>query len=180
DPAPAHQDPGFPQAEPETPREAGPRSQGSAGSRVKAGVANSAQVSQVPLGDGINNEDLAESVAAGMELMSVEDDKKKWNDGFVSAEPDAPAAAAPIAAETSVPDNDNGEENDDATRLRSRKTSSTRPASPAASSSAPARTTTTRPVAEPVVAAVALSSTPPTSTTRRCSTRMREVTPVST
>ncbi|CAM9763921.1 unnamed protein product, partial [Ectocarpus fasciculatus] len=82
--------------------------------RMKAEAANNAKVSKVPLGDSKNNEDLAESVAAGMELMSVEDDKKEWNDGFVSAEPDASATAAPIAAETPTPDNDNDEENDDA------------------------------------------------------------------
>ncbi|CBN74845.1 hypothetical protein Esi_0043_0144 [Ectocarpus siliculosus] len=81
--------------------------------RMKAEAANNAKVSKVPLGDGKNNEDLADSVAAGMELMSVED-KKEWNDGFVSAESDAPAAAAPITAETSSPDNDKEEENDDA------------------------------------------------------------------
>ncbi|CAM9314446.1 unnamed protein product [Ectocarpus sp. 8 AP-2014] len=74
--------------------------------RMKAEAANNAKVSKVkvPLGDGKNNEDLAESVAAGMELMSVEDDKKEWNDGFVSVEP----------ADTSSPANDNEEENDDA------------------------------------------------------------------
>ncbi|CAN0369368.1 unnamed protein product, partial [Ectocarpus sp. 8 AP-2014] len=82
--------------------------------RMKAEAANNAKVSKVPLGDGKNNEDLAESVAAGMELMSVEDDQKEWNDGFVSAKPDASAAAAPITAETSSPDNDNAVENDDA------------------------------------------------------------------
>eukprot|EP00903_Cladosiphon_okamuranus_P006389 g6254.t1 len=38
-------------------------------------------------GDKSNNEDLSESVTAGMELMSVEDDKKEWNDGFMSVEP---------------------------------------------------------------------------------------------
>ncbi|CAN0463579.1 unnamed protein product [Ectocarpus sp. 12 AP-2014] len=72
--------------------------------RMKAEAANNAKVSKVPLGDGKSNEDLAESVAAGMELMSVEDDKKEWNDGFVSVEP----------AETPSPDIDNEEENDDA------------------------------------------------------------------
>ncbi|CAB1101131.1 unnamed protein product [Ectocarpus sp. CCAP 1310/34] len=82
--------------------------------RMKAEAANNAKVSKVPLGDGKNNEDLAESVAAGMELMSVEDDKKEWNDGFVSAESDASAAAVPITAKTSTPDNDNEEENNDA------------------------------------------------------------------
>ncbi|CAM9404206.1 unnamed protein product [Ectocarpus sp. 12 AP-2014] len=71
--------------------------------RMKAEAANNAKVSKVPLGDGKNNEDLAESVAAGMELMSVEDDKKEWNDGFVSVEP----------AETPSPDIDK-KENDDA------------------------------------------------------------------
>ncbi|CAN0027689.1 unnamed protein product, partial [Ectocarpus fasciculatus] len=82
--------------------------------RMKAEAANNAKVSKVPLGDGKNNEDLAESVAAGMELMSVEDDKKEWNDGFVSAEPDASATAAPIAAKTPTPGNDSEEENGDA------------------------------------------------------------------
>ncbi|CAN0449136.1 unnamed protein product [Ectocarpus sp. 12 AP-2014] len=72
--------------------------------RMKAEAANNAKVLKVPSGDGKNNEDLAESVAAGMELMSVEDDKKEWNDGFVSVEP----------AETPSPDIDNEEENDDA------------------------------------------------------------------
>ncbi|CAM9241381.1 unnamed protein product [Ectocarpus sp. 12 AP-2014] len=72
--------------------------------RMKAEAANNAKVSKVPLGDGKNNEDLAESVAAGMELMSVEDDKKEWNDGFVSVKP----------AETPSPDIDNEEENNDA------------------------------------------------------------------
>ncbi|CAB1101132.1 unnamed protein product [Ectocarpus sp. CCAP 1310/34] len=70
--------------------------------RMKAEAANNAKVSKVPLGDGKNNEDLAESVAAGMELMSVEDGKKEWNDGFVSVEP----------AEISFPANDNEEKND--------------------------------------------------------------------
>ncbi|CAM9248319.1 unnamed protein product [Ectocarpus sp. 6 AP-2014] len=72
--------------------------------RMKAEAANNAKVSRVkvPLGDGKNNEDLTESVAAGMELMSVEDDKKEWNDGFVSVEP----------ADTSSPANDNEERND--------------------------------------------------------------------
>ncbi|CAM9248285.1 unnamed protein product [Ectocarpus sp. 6 AP-2014] len=75
--------------------------------RMKAEAANNAKNAKVsrvkvPLGDGKNNEDLAESVAAGMELMSVEDDKKEWNDGFVSVEP----------ADTSSPDNDNEERND--------------------------------------------------------------------
>ncbi|CAM9663647.1 unnamed protein product [Ectocarpus sp. 4 AP-2014] len=70
--------------------------------RMKAEAANNAKVSKVPLGDGKNNEDLAESVAAGMELMSVDDDKKEWNDGFVSVEP----------AETPSPHNGNEEEND--------------------------------------------------------------------
>ncbi|CAM9484691.1 unnamed protein product [Ectocarpus sp. 12 AP-2014] len=82
--------------------------------RMKAEAANNAKVSKVPLGDGKNNQDLAESVAADMELMSVEDDKKEWNDGFVSAESDASAAAAPITAETFTPDNDHEEETDDA------------------------------------------------------------------
>ena len=53
-----------------------------------------------------NNEDLSESVAADMELMSVEDDKKEWNDGFVSVEP-APAAAAAARATAAVVDSDN-------------------------------------------------------------------------
>ncbi|CAB1110258.1 unnamed protein product [Ectocarpus sp. CCAP 1310/34] len=72
--------------------------------RMKAETANNAKLSKVRLGDGKNNEDLAEWVAAGMEFMSVEDDKKEWNDGFVSVEP----------AETSSSDNGNEEENDDA------------------------------------------------------------------
>lgn len=82
--------------------------------RMKAETANNTKVSKAPLGDGKNNEDLAKSVAAGMELMSVEDDKKEWDDGFVSVEPDASATAAPIAAETPTPGNDSEEENGDA------------------------------------------------------------------
>lgn len=38
-----------------------------------------------PLGSD-NNDDLAEAVTSDMELMSVEDDRKEWNDGFVSVE----------------------------------------------------------------------------------------------
>ncbi|CAN0092850.1 unnamed protein product [Ectocarpus fasciculatus] len=72
--------------------------------RMKAETANNTKVSKAPLGDGKNNEDLAESVAAGMELMSVEDDKKEWKDGFMSVEP----------PETPIPDNDNEEEKNDA------------------------------------------------------------------
>ncbi|CAN0107319.1 unnamed protein product, partial [Laminaria digitata] len=37
-----------------------------------------------PLGNSDNNDDLAEAVVSDMELMSVEDDRKEWNDGFVS------------------------------------------------------------------------------------------------
>ncbi|CAM9172278.1 unnamed protein product [Pylaiella littoralis] len=83
---------------------------------------------KLPLGDDDNNEDLVESVAADVEMMNVdEDDKKEWNDGFVSVESAAtPAAAAPLLRPPLK-------------RALRRRTSSTRPSSRVASSSAPAR-----------------------------------------
>ncbi|CAM9195305.1 unnamed protein product [Pylaiella littoralis] len=85
----------------------------------KSNQNTAAATQQHPLGDDDCNEDLAESVAAGVEAMRVEEDKKEWNDGFVpvdpaqSAAPAAPtatavAAAAPAETSTSDADADHG------------------------------------------------------------------------
>ena len=56
---------------------------------VKQGLAPAQLLAGVkapePLGSD-NNDDLAEGVTSDMELMSAEDDRKEWNDGFVSVE----------------------------------------------------------------------------------------------
>ncbi|CAM9195838.1 unnamed protein product [Pylaiella littoralis] len=77
------------------------------GENAKSNENTAAATQQHPLGDDDCSEDLAESVAAGVEAMRVEDDdKKEWNDGFVSVEPAqsaAPAAASATAAAAAAP-----------------------------------------------------------------------------